>query len=162
MPDSNLKDTLIEVLGLKKVERAGWLLDGVESPESVAAHSWGVAFLATQLCPEGLDRERVIEMCVVHDIAEVRVGDITPFDGVSPEDKHRMETEAMASMQVTERTRELFAEYEAQETAESRFVLFLDRLDMALQADIYEEQGLDLARFKIYAQNMAAEYGFEW
>ena len=161
MPDSNQKDTLIEVLGLKEISRSGWLREGIESPESVAAHSWGVAFLATQLCPEGLDRERVLEMCIVHDIAEVRVGDITPFDGISVEDKHRMEIEAMAAMDVSDRTRELFAEYEAQLTDESRFVMFLDRLDMALQAEIYESRGFELGRFKKYAREMGVEYGFE-
>lgn len=34
-------------------------------------------------------------MALVHDLAECIVGDITPHCGVSPEDKHRMEDEAM-------------------------------------------------------------------
>jgi 5'-deoxynucleotidase YfbR-like HD superfamily hydrolase len=44
---------------------------------------------------------------------------------------------------------EAFAEYEAQESAESRFVRYLDKLDMALQAEIYEGQNLDLSEFKM-------------
>jgi putative hydrolase of HD superfamily len=34
-------------------------------------------------------------MALVHDLAECTVGDITPHCGVLPEDKHRMEDEAM-------------------------------------------------------------------
>ncbi|CAK0899040.1 unnamed protein product [Prorocentrum cordatum] len=88
---------LREALGLKDVARAGWLRRGVEAPESVAAHSWGVAFLASQLCPASLDRGRVLEMSIVHDLAEVRVGDITPRDGVPPAEKHRLEAQGQRS-----------------------------------------------------------------
>ena len=35
---------------------------------------------------------------LVHDMAECIVGDITPSDPVSAEDKHRMEVEAMESL----------------------------------------------------------------
>ena len=32
---------------------------------------------------------------MVHDLAEALVGDITPYDGVSKEDKRKMEEDAM-------------------------------------------------------------------
>ncbi|NCF97628.1 MAG: HD domain-containing protein, partial [Euryarchaeota archaeon] len=35
-----------EWLHLKHVLRTGWVRAGVESPESVAAHSWGMSILA--------------------------------------------------------------------------------------------------------------------
>lgn len=139
-------EALKEALGLKDVIRAGWIRAGVENPESVAAHSWGMALLATQLCPEELNLQRVLELCILHDIAEVHVGDITPHDNVSPEEKHRLESEAIQKMGID--ATEAFAEYEAQQSAESRFVRYLDKLDMALQAEIYEGQDLDLSEFK--------------
>lgn len=37
-------------------------------------------------------------MCLVHDMAECIVGDLTPHCGVSPEDKHRQEEEAMETL----------------------------------------------------------------
>lgn len=37
-------------------------------------------------------------MALVHDVAESLVGDITPHDGVSPEVKQRMESEAIAEI----------------------------------------------------------------
>ena len=41
-----MRDTLMAYLGLKDVLRQGWVNAGVEAPESVAAHSWGMAVLA--------------------------------------------------------------------------------------------------------------------
>ncbi len=115
-----------------------------------------------QLCPNNLNRQRVIEMCIIHDIAEVRIGDITPHDGISSEEKSQLELQAFESMGLTEKSLELFKEYEAQTTKESRFVRFVDKLDMALQAEIYETGGLDLSEFKESAIKLADEFGFEW
>ncbi|HJM40886.1 MAG TPA: HD domain-containing protein [Candidatus Thalassarchaeaceae archaeon] len=140
------REALLEALGLKDVTRAGWIRAGVANPESVAAHSWGMALLATQLCPDELDLQRVLELCILHDIAEVRVGDITPHDDIHPDEKHRLETQAIHEMGIE--ASEIFAEYESQSTPESRFVRYLDKLDMALQAEIYESQNLDLSEFK--------------
>ncbi len=140
------REALLEALGLKDVTRAGWIRAGVANPESVAAHSWGMALLATQLCPDELDLQRVLELCILHDIAEVRVGDITPHDNIHPDEKHRLETQAIHEMGIE--AIEIFAEYESQSTPESRFVRYLDKLDMALQAEIYESQNLDLSEFK--------------
>ncbi len=140
------KEALIEALGLKEVVRAGWVRAGVQNPESVAAHSWGMAMLATQMCPEELDLKRVLQLCILHDVAEVKVGDITPHDNVSAEEKHRLESEAIDSMGID--AKDIFDEYEAQITPESQFVRHLDKLDMALQAEIYEAQNLDLDEFK--------------
>ena len=67
-----------EWLHLKHILRTGWVRAGVDAPESVAAHSWGMSILAMHLCPEELDRMRVLEMCLVHDLPEVEVGDLTP------------------------------------------------------------------------------------
>ncbi len=141
------KEALIEALGLKDVTRAGWIRAGVQNPESVASHSWGMALLATQLCPEELNLQRVLELCILHDIAEVHVGDITPHDNVTAEEKHRLESEAIQNMGID--ATEAFVEYESQKSPESKFVRYLDKLDMALQAEIYENQNLDLSEFKM-------------
>ncbi|DAC62024.1 MAG TPA: HD domain-containing protein, partial [Candidatus Poseidoniales archaeon] len=47
--DSLNRDSFLEVLGLKEVDRAGWKRSGLTNVESVADHSWGVAFLAIQI-----------------------------------------------------------------------------------------------------------------
>ncbi len=91
-------EALLEAAGLKHVDRAGWRRLGLEHPESVAAHSWGVALLVTLLLPEHLDRGRALTYAALHDLAEARVGDITPADGVPRAEKHRREAAAMRAL----------------------------------------------------------------
>ena len=38
---------------------------------------------------------RIMQMTLIHDLAECIVGDITPYCGIPPDEKHRMEDEAM-------------------------------------------------------------------
>lgn len=143
-----LPDGLVEALGLKAVDRAGWLRVGVERPESVAAHSWGMAWLALVLCPETLDLRRVLAMAALHDLPEVRVGDLTPHDGVDRQEKRRREREAaLALFRGRPDLLAVWEEYEANQTDEARFVHALDRLDMGLQAGVYARQGVDTREF---------------
>ena len=139
-----MRDELKEILGLKNVLRAGWVKAGIPSPESVAAHSWGMSMLALKLAPKELDLARVLSLCIVHDISEVRVGDLTPHDDTST--KAQDELKAMTEM--APEWVGLFEEYEQGQTPEAKFVKQLDKLDMALQAEIYQaEFGISLEEF---------------
>lgn len=137
-----LLDVLLEALGLKALPRTGWGRRGVPHPESVAAHSWGVAWLTLVLLPPELDRERALTYAVLHDLAEVRTGDLTPHDGVSAATKHAREREVMqalcAGLPRGAAVLGAWDAYEAQDDPEARFVRQLDRLDMALQAVAYQ------------------------
>lgn len=142
-------EALLEALGLKALPRAGWVRVGVDGPESVAAHSWGVAWLVLALLPPELDLERALAYAVIHDLAEVRVGDLMPTDGVSAADKNAREHRALVDL-LDERPDlvALWTRYEGQSDPESRFVRQLDRLDMALQAVWYSRRGgPDLTEF---------------
>jgi len=140
-----MRESLIEILGLKDVVRTGWVRNDVKNPESVAAHSWGMAILALKLTPKELDLAKVLSLCLVHDIPEVRVGDLTPHDDCST----KVEDELQAMKDLAPEWLSLFQEYELGETKEAIFVKQLDKLDMGLQAMIYEsKQGLDLSEFK--------------
>lgn len=145
-------EALLEALRLKALPRAGWVRVGVEQPESVAAHSWGVAWLVLVLLPEGLDLQRALIYAVLHDLPEVRTGDLTPHDGIAPHAKAAAEHEAMiglcAPLSRGAALRGAWEAYEAQADPESRFVRQLDRLDMALQAVAYgRSSGAPLAEF---------------
>ena len=131
-----MRDELKEILGLKNVLRAGWVRAGIESPESVAAHSWGMSMLALKLAPKELDLARVLSLCIVHDIPEVRVGDLTPHDDTST----KAEDELRAMTEIAPEWVGLFEEYEQGQTPEAKFVKQLDKLDMALQAEIYQSK----------------------
>jgi putative hydrolase of HD superfamily len=139
---------LLEAMGLKSVDRAGWTRIGVTHPESVAAHSWGVALAVLLRCPPDLDRHKLLVMAVLHDLAEVRVGDITPHEGVAREEKHRRERAAMADL-LAHRP-DLLAvwdEAEAGVSPEARFLKEMDRTDMGVQAERYMTQGMDVSEF---------------
>ena len=139
-----MRDELLRFMELKGVQRAGWVRAGVALPESVAAHSWGMAILALKLCPEGMDLVRILKLCLVHDLPEVVVGDLTPHDDTST----KAIDERAAMLDLAPEWVALFDEYEGQTSAESRFVKCLDKLDMGLQALVYQNtQNLELGEF---------------
>ena len=152
-----MRDNLLEMLELKQLSRTGWVRSGVENPESVAAHSWGMAVLALRLAPKELNLERVLSLCLVHDLPEVRVGDLTPHDDTS--NKAELEHKAMSEM--APQWLSLFEEYEAGKTAEAKFVKQIDKLDMGLQAILYQtkqvvslEEFVESAKSKISDENL--------
>jgi putative hydrolase of HD superfamily len=139
---------LMEALALKNLDRAGWLRVGIKHPESVAAHSFGVAFAAMLRCPPELSREKVLMMALLHDLAEVKVGDITPYDGISKKEKYQREQKAIRELLADHP--ELLAlaeEAEARTSPEARFIKELDLLDMGLTALSYKQAGMDTAEF---------------
>ena len=141
-------------LHLKNVCREGWVRVGVNSPESVASHSWGMSILAMHLCPAELDRMRVLEMCIVHDLPEIEVGDLTPDDDVSNKNKNEFD----AMKRIAPQWIELFEEYQKGISPEAKFVKYLDKLDMALMAKIYaESDNLDLSEFILSARKVIGD-----
>lgn len=103
-------------------------------------------------------------MGLIHDLGESIIGDITPCDNVSKEDKHAMEEVLLffdsnnqkAILQIvkdfpkplSDEFISLWREYEEQETPASHYVFDFDKLDMLIQANQYEQdQGLDLQEF---------------
>jgi len=147
--------SFIRMIDLKGLYRQGWLKRGVPEgrAESVADHSFGTALLAVLLAdtlridPEftGLDRQRCIEMALVHELGEVYVGDLTPVDGVSREDKYRQEREAFIKVvEGLPNGKELLTLWEDFETGaspEARFIRQLDRLEMGIQAALLKAEG---------------------
>ena len=147
-----LAQRLTECLALKSLPRAGWIRVGVEAPETVASHAWGVAWLVLALCPPHVDRGRALAMAVLHDLAEVRIGDITPHDGVDPADKRAREVAALDSLVAglghAQELSGLWIDFETGASPEGRFVQACDKLDMALQAQHYARvHGIDPREF---------------
>lgn len=85
MSSKKLIHFLIKAGELKKIKRTGWVLRGVKEPESIADHTFRVALMAWLFArKEGLNYEKVIKMALVHDLCEVGLGDITPYDKLLP------------------------------------------------------------------------------
>lgn len=133
---------------LKLNKRTGWLHHRVALPESIADHMYRMAVLSLLLPGTDLDIGKCVQLCVVHDIAEALVGDLTPLDNVSKEEKLRREHEALlyfvhdllGGSQAALRLEALWNEYEDRQTLESRTVKDLDRFELALQAVEYERK----------------------
>jgi putative hydrolase of HD superfamily len=108
-----------------------------------------MAILALRLAPSDIDLTKVLSMCLVHDLPEVVVGDLTPHDDTT----NKAELEHNAMKQLAPEWLALFEEYEAGESKEARFVKQIDKLDMGLQAMLYQnKQGLDLSEFLVSAK----------
>lgn len=151
-----LLKTLLEVNRLKNLYRQGWLRHlPPEKCETVAEHTYATALtawlIAAQTFPE-LDQDKVLKLALLHDLAEIYAGDITPTDGVSAEEKERREAAAMARicspLPDAHQWRVLWDEYRNGSSAEAQFVKQIDRLEMALQAQVYQlQEGADLSEF---------------
>lgn len=149
-PDDTL-DALLAAYDLKDERRTGWQLRGVDDPESVAAHTWGVAYLVLVLGDRfrddlpGVDLDRALRLAVVHDVAEAETGDVaTRADSTAstpdPDRKAAAEREAMRDLAgpLPERVRDAWEAYEARESPEAVLVKECDLLDTCLQAIVYE------------------------
>ena len=154
---ADIKLTLDRLYHLKSVKRSGWLQVGIPSDrvESVADHSLFVTLLALLLSDNEdhrMNKFKVIRMALIHDLAESVVGDITPEDGVTPDEKFRRESEALKSLlnplPMAEELLALWHEFENGDSVEAKFVRRLDKLEMVFQAARYEAStGMDLSGF---------------
>lgn len=134
-------ESLIGFLGkvekLKSVPRHCVTADGVI--ENVAAHSWRVSLMALLLKDEieNVNMDKVIRMCLIHDIGEAVTGDIPTFDKTT---KHE-EIEKLAVDNLLKNLPDclyqeftaLFSEMEALETREAKVYKALDKLEAVIQ-----------------------------
>ncbi|CAM9255809.1 unnamed protein product [Choristocarpus tenellus] len=96
MPGPSNALAFLRVVGkLKELKRTGWVHRGVALPESVSDHMYRMAAASFLITDPTLDRSRIMKLAVVHDLAEALAGDIAPHQGVSKEDKRRLEEQAL-------------------------------------------------------------------
>ena len=107
--------------------------------ESVAEHSWRLALMAMLVGDEfpEMDMDKVIKMCLIHDLGEAVTGDIPAF--VKTEKDETVESKAVSGLfdtlpetQKKEMT-ELFSEMDALETREAKLYKSLDKLEALIQ-----------------------------
>jgi putative hydrolase of HD superfamily len=145
--NETLVEALLELQGLDRVPRMGFALRGVSEPESVAEHSFHVATLVWALAVEEpeVDAHRALELALVHDMAEVRTGDLpmTATRYFGAEVKAKAERAALGELlaPLTERAARCADEIEARRTPEARFVKACDKLQLMLKVTTYEHAG---------------------
>lgn len=73
----------METKKLRDVKRKGVSLYGVKDPESIIEHSFRTAFMAWILGEERkIDIEKAIKISIIHELAKIQTGDITPYDAL--------------------------------------------------------------------------------
>lgn len=121
---------------LKGVLRRSYLFEE-DRRENSAEHSWHVALMALVLVEHAeapVDRDRVLKMLLVHDLVEIDAGDVAVYDQAARAAKAEEEIRAADRLfgllppDLGGELRDLWDEYEAQESADARFAKAMDRL----------------------------------
>lgn len=115
-------------------------------------------------------------MALVHDMAEALVGDITPVDQISKEEKNRREAQTMDYIcenllgkvhggENGASIRKIWQEYEDSQSLESHFVHDVDKVELILQMVEYEkarDATVDLSEFSWVATRLMLPEMKEW
>ncbi len=116
-------------------------LSGNGRNENDAEHSWHMAIMAYLLreyANERVDIAKVMLMCLIHDIVEIEAGDTYAYDteGLKTQKaREDLAKSAIFSMLPEEQANEfiqLFDQFEAYETAESKFAHAMDNIQPLL------------------------------
>ena len=130
--------------------------------ESVAEHSWRIALMAFWLRDEfpQADMDKVIRMCLIHDLGECFTGDIPAFDKTAADEAAE---EALLSRWVDSlpepvctEMRTLYAEMAALQTTEAKIYKALDKMEAIVQ---HNESAIATWEPQEYALNLT--YGVE-
>lgn len=154
-PAERIVDCLLALDALADLPRTGFVLRGVAAPESLAAHSFGVALttmlLVDALRDEGvaIDGERALRMALVHDAPEAATGDV-PMPVKTPDLDAALKAAeaALAARLLPGPLVTAWREAESGETLEARVVKAADKIQMMAKVLAYERQGRgDLSDF---------------
>ena len=114
--------------------------------ESVAEHSWRISLMALLLRHEfpDMDIDKVVSMCLIHDLGECFTGDIPTF--IKTDNDREIEDSLLNKWvqslpeELSRDISELYKEMDAQETKEARLYKALDKLEALIQ---HNESPLD-------------------
>lgn len=167
--DTHRQDIFRFFKNIHSLKRTGWINHKISNPESVAEHTYIVALMSLLLTPDTINRDKAVNMALLHDIQETLTGDYTPEDQITPQEKAQKELQATKKIAKSLKKDEIlaiFKEFEAKTSTESRWVKDLDRLDAVLLASYYDNHNRTniplLKEFLNYAQkSYIGGYGFD-
>ena len=120
---------------------------GVADAESVADHSFSVAFISlilAEMVNQPMNKAKLLTIALLHDLPESVIGDLpTPGAAFFPPGAKRTAEmraleELLCSLACVEHWRSWWQEFEDRTSIEGRLVRDADQLDMLVQVDIYE------------------------
>lgn len=155
---------------LKSIKRSGWYKKAdIQECESVADHTFRSALLTVYFALDmGLDAGKAARMALIHDLAEAETGDLMPEEQQSVMAHRESEKRVLMSMlenlpsknaikTLLSDANELF---EA-ESAESKLVWQMDKLEMGFQQREYISKGYDKRKLAQFAENLGLESNFD-
>ena len=124
-----------EIDKMTHVERRTLLVDGSRR-ENDAEHSWHIAVMAmlfTEYSADpAVDMQRVVRMCLVHDLIEIYAGDTFAYDAVANGNKKEREARAADRLYALlppeqgAALRALWEEFDAEQTPDARYAAAMD------------------------------------
>ena len=130
--------------------------------ESVAEHSWRIALMGMLVADEfpEADMDKVIRMCLIHDLGEAFTGDIPSFEKTDKDEKteENVLLDWIRTFPEPEKSEweALYAEMNALETTEAKIYKALDKIEAVIQHD-----EADLSTWLPLEYDLQLEYGKE-
>lgn len=173
--DSRLKkqfDFILEADKEKFIERKTLVSDGKRF-ENDAEHAWHAALMCAILSEysnEPIDVLKTIKMILIHDIVEIESGDTYAYDEIGKATQHERELRAadkLFNLLPEDQAKEYFdlwMEFEAHETAESKFARSMDNvqpnmLNHATNGEMWQKNKIKLSQ--VLNRNKTTKYGSE-
>lgn len=135
---------------LKKILRQGWLDVKISSEriESIAEHIYGCLILGISINEEfklKLNMEHILKMLTLHELEEIKIGDLSALSKVSKEEKIKMGQKAVKKITKglinQEEIESLLNEFNERMTKEAKFAYHIDKLEADFQAKMYDLEG---------------------
>ena len=149
---------------LKKISRQGWVDKiSLDNPESVADHSYSMAVMSMVISDLGnYNSEKILKMVLLHDLAESKIGDFTP-EQIDKDEKNKLENNAFYEIIenlpdfIKEEYSQIWQEYQDNTSPESEIVHQIDKLEMVLQAKIYQKDGYSQEKLESFFESAKIE-----
>ena len=144
--NKNIINFYITANKLKNIIRTGWKEVNIpnEKIESVADHVYGCFVLSLAISSEknlNLDMEKVYQMLVIKELKKAVSMSEASINSSENIDGKKLIEEVTADLINQNEFVNIYNEFDAQETEEAKFALYVSKLESDLQAKIYELNG---------------------
>lgn len=139
----HIANLLFEVRILKDIVRSGYAFLG-SGKESIAEHSFMTAFICFAMAriDQDIDREKLVSMALVHDVAEARTGDFNYVEKkYSIVDEDKAISHLIKNIPFGVDIKNLMDEFNSGETKEAKLVKDADQISFILELKKLDDIG---------------------